>query len=133
MFEGSCLCKRVTYEIRGDIFNPRYCHCEICRKFSGTGSAAWGMIRTDALNITSMESPVTKFDSGGGLRVFCSTCGSPLWFEPTSLPEYRGVTLGSVDVGDVPMPGMHLWMKSKASWVSITDALPQHETHPTRS
>jgi hypothetical protein len=25
---------------------------------------------------------------------------------------------------------MHVWMKSKVSWESISDDLPQHDTHP---
>lgn len=132
MFKGSCLCGRVTFDVHGDIFNPRYCHCANCRKFAGTGPAAWGMIRTETLEITSAETEVTRFDSGGGLRVFCRTCGSPLWYEPTALSEYRGIALGAIDEGSVPAPGMHLWTKSKPSWVSISDALPQFETHPSR-
>jgi hypothetical protein len=76
------------------------------------------------------EGSVTKYDSGGGLRVFCSTCGSPLWYEPAGLPQFRGVPLGAIDDRGVPQPQMHVWTKSKLSWVSIPDDLPQHETHP---
>jgi hypothetical protein len=126
---GSCLCGNVSYEIKGPIHNARYCHCANCRKFSGTAYAAWGLVQTAQLAIAPSEAGVTKYDSGGGLRVFCATCGSPLWYEPASLPQYRGIPLGAID-GDVPAPAMHVWTKSKAPWVSISDELPQHETHP---
>lgn len=130
MSEGSCLCGGVTFEVRGGILNPRYCHCANCRKFAGTAPAAWAMVRTEDFVLTSPEAHVTRYDSGGGLRVFCATCGSSLWYEPKGLDEYRGVALGAFDSGHVPAPTMHLWTKSKASWVSIADGLTQHETFP---
>jgi hypothetical protein len=133
MIKGSCLCEAVALEIEGSIHNARYCHCANCRKFSGTAYAAWGLVRSDALTTIPVEPSVTGYDSGGGLRVFCTTCGSPLWYEPAGLAGYRGIPLGVIHEGAVPTPAMHVWTKSKAPWVSITDGLPQHETHPQPS
>ena len=129
MLKGSCLSGKVSYEINGVIHSTRFCHCVTCRKFSGTACAAWGVVQTGQLIVLGSESNVTKYDSGGGLRAFCSSCGSPLWYEPANLPAFRGVPLGVIDEGDVPTPEMHVWTKSKVSWASI-DELPQHETHP---
>lgn len=130
MSRGSCLCKKVSIEIRGAIHNARFCHCSNCRKFSGTAFAAWGLVETRHFIVNAASSDVTRYDSGGGLRAFCSSCGSPLWYEPANVPAFRGVPLGVVDEGDVPTPGMHVWTKSKAAWASIDDTLPQHDTHP---
>ena len=128
--KGSCLCGRVSLESRGTIHNGRICHCTNCRKFSGTASAAWGLVQADHLSVRGTEH-VTKYDAGsGGLRVFCSSCGSPLWYEPANVPAFRGIPLGVIDEGDVPTPGMHVWTKSKVSWASMDDSLPRHETHP---
>jgi hypothetical protein len=128
--KGSCLCKAVSFEIEGTVHNARYCHCTNCRKFSGTAYAAWGLVPTDKFTVIPAQGGVTKFDSGGGLRVFCSACGSPLWYEPAGMQQYRGIPLGVIDDGNVPAPQLHLWTKSKVPWVTITDDLPQHETHP---
>ena len=128
--KGSCLCGCVTYEIDGEIHNARYCHCTNCRKFSGTAYAAWGLARTDRFVVTSSPDNVTKYDSGGGLRVFCTTCGSPLWYEPNGLPQFRGIPLGAIDDRAVASPTMHVWTQSKVEWASIGDGLPQHPTHP---
>src|SRR5262245_21917704 len=99
--KGSCLCGRVAYQIEGAVHSPRYCHCTNCRKFSGTAYAAWGLVQTAQMTLAS-DGSVTKYDSGGGLRVFCSTCGSPLWFEPAALPQFRGIPLGAIDDRGVP-------------------------------
>jgi hypothetical protein len=128
--KASCLCGCVTYEITGPIQRARYCHCAHCRKFSGTSHAAWGLIETVHLVVDPSTTSVGKYDSGNGLRVFCSSCGSPLWYEPTRMPQFRGISLGVIDDEGVPGPEMHVWMKSKVSWAAILDDLPQHETHP---
>jgi hypothetical protein len=128
--KASCLCGGVIYEITGPILRPRYCHCADCRKFAGTGQAAWGLIETAHLVMSQSTSAVSKYDSGKGLRVFCSKCGSPLWYEPTAMSQYRGIPLGVLDDEGVPQPQMHVWVKSKMSWESILDGLPQHPTHP---
>jgi hypothetical protein len=88
------------------------------------------LAETSRLTLTPSEPNVTKFNSGGGLRVFCSACGSPLCYEPVGLPQFRGIPLGVIDEGSVAKPAMHVWTKSKAAWASIIDGLPQHDTHP---
>jgi hypothetical protein len=101
MIKGSCLCGNVTLEIAGPLHNARFCHCANCRKFSGTASAAWGLIQTDQLTVSpSMNSSVSKYNSGGGLRAFCASCGSPLWYEPDGRPQYRGIPLGTREAGE---------------------------------
>ena len=128
--KASCLCRGVTYEITGPIQRTRYCHCAHCRKFSGTAHAAWGLIETAHLTVERSSGGFSKYNSGNGLRVFCSSCGSPLWYEPTGLPQFRGIPLGVIDDEGVPVPQMHVWTKSKVSWASISDELPQYDTHP---
>jgi hypothetical protein len=128
--KGSCLCGGVSFDIDGAIHNARYCHCTNCRKFSGTAYAAWGLVQTDRLTVHAAHANVTRYDSGGGLRAFCASCGSPLWFEPSALPQFRGIPLGAIDDPGAPTPAIHVWTKSKAPWISIADDLPQHPTHP---
>ena len=127
---ASCLCGGVTYEITGPIHRARYCHCTHCRKFSGTAAAAWGLIETGHLTLTRANSGLSKYSSGHGLRVFCQTCGSPLWYEPTDVSQFRGIPLGVIDDPGAPGPQMHVWIQSKTDWESISDGLPQFNQHP---
>jgi hypothetical protein len=128
--KGSCLCGDVSLRIEGPLRNARFCHCANCRKFSGTAYAAWGLVQAEHLTVTPPESKVTKFNSGKGLRAFCTSCGSPLWYEPAGMPQLLGIPLGVIDAGDVPKPAMHVWTKSKVDWISMPDDCPVHETHP---
>jgi len=130
MLKASCACGKVAFEIHGAIHSARYCHCTTCRKFSGTASAAWGLAQAIDVTMLRGEANISRFDSGGGLRAFCSSCGAALWYEPAQLPEYRGIPLGVIDTGDVPAPQMHVWTQSQVAWAPITDALPQYPKHP---
>ena len=131
MIKGSCLCRLVRFEINGPVEQSRYCHCENCRKFSGTAQSAWGLTATSAFTLMTPNAKLTKFDAGsGGLRTFCAVCGSPLWFEPAQMPEFRGIALGAIDEGEVSAPVMHLWTRSSPEWETIEGDLPQYETIP---
>ena len=133
MIHGSCLCKSTTFTISGDLHSTRLCHCVNCTKFAGTSPAAWAMADISTLEVTTAGSSVSKFNSGRGLRCFCSNCGSPVWFESLDYPEIIGIPLGVVDSGEIPAPEKHLWTQSKPTWCGINDDLPQHKTHPAES
>jgi hypothetical protein len=130
MIKGSCLCGAVAFQIEGALHSARYCHCTNCRKFSGTAYAARALAQAAQLAVTASEAAVTKYDSGGGLRVFCASCGCPLWYEPNGLPQFRGIPLGVIDGVGAPKPEMHVWTKSMVGWATISDDLPIHENHP---
>lgn len=133
MIHGSCLCKSITFELGGELRSARYCHCENCRKFSGMSPAVWAMAESAQLAITSEAASIAQYDSGRGVRCFCSNCGSPLWFKSLDDPEIVAIPLGVLDDSDIPPPEKHLWVKSKPAWCAITDKLPQFETHPSES
>lgn len=128
---ASCLCGGISFEIAGPIHHVRFCHCANCRKFSGASHSAWGLIDTAHLIIGQLNTSITRYNAGNGFRAFCSNCGSPLWYEPTGLPHFRGIPLGVIDRDEsVPSPELHVWTRSKVSWAPILDDLPQYETHP---
>lgn len=129
MYHASCLCQAFRFTIGGELKAPRYCHCANCTKFAGTSPASWVIAKRSNITMTS-SADMTKFDSGRGLRCFCPTCGSPLWFQSLDYPDIVAVPLGVIDDGDVPPPEMHIWVRSKPGWCSITDELPQHAGNP---
>ena len=134
MIRGSCLCGGIKFEIDGAVVMSRYCHCVNCRKFSGTAQAAWGLANAAEFRQTASDTDVSKYDAGSGsLRTFCSSCGSPLWFEPQDMPAFRGVALGAIDEGDVSAPEVHLWVRSSPQWETIEGDLPCHDTIPQSS
>ncbi|MGI9235684.1 MAG: GFA family protein [Woeseiaceae bacterium] len=129
MISGSCLCGSVQLTLDGDLTSARYCYCTNCTKFAGTAPATWAIAERSKLEVNS-RGHVKKFNSGKGLRCFCTDCGSPVWFESLDYPDMVAIPLGVLDDGAVPAPTAHIWTQSKPDWCRITDKLPQHASYP---
>jgi hypothetical protein len=78
---GSCLCKKVTYSFPADAaVSAHHCHCEDCRKSTGSGKATIVLVLDQALKISGEIKYFSVVGSGGNKvsRGFCEACGSPL-------------------------------------------------------
>jgi len=129
MLTASCLCRAVSFEITTPLEDARHCHCENCRKFTGAGSAQWAITHVKGLNITS-SATIQRYNSGGGMRCFCATCGSPLWFESALDKNLVAIPLGVLDEGQIPKPESHIWTQSCPTWFDICDDLECYPTNP---
>ena len=98
--EGRCLCGHVSYEYRGTIGSAGYCHCEDCRRC--TGSAFNVSVRFDLADFHIAGGQPKRFtkraDSGNELtRHFCPECGSPIYTSSPRHPEFVYVKAGTLD------------------------------------
>lgn len=128
---GSCLCGAVRFEVDG-VFERFYlCHCEHCRKDTGSAHAANLFSTTAALRWLAGEDAVRRFDlpSTRHSRSFCSTCGSAL----PSL-QMDGALLvvpaGSLNSELTMRPDAHLFIASKARWDETLEQLPRFAKFP---
>jgi hypothetical protein len=114
---GSCLCGAVRFEIEGDFEHFYLCHCEHCRKDTGSAHAANLFTSTAALRWLSGQDRVTVFNlpNTRHRHCFCSTCGS-------ALPDLQmsgallKVPAGSLDTEVSLRPEAHLFFSSRANW-----------------
>jgi hypothetical protein len=72
MLVGSCLCKGIRFQIAGAHSKVIVCHCSLCRKTSGTSSAAYIVIGYDQLTWLSGQDLVKS----GPKHSFCRECGA---------------------------------------------------------
>lgn len=114
---GSCLCGKIAFEIDGTFDRFFLCHCEYCRKDTGSAHAANLFSSTAQLKWLSGEDKIKTFDfeSSGHIKSFCSDCGSAL---PNI--QMNGTLLcvpaGSLD-SDVPIvPQGHIYFSHRANW-----------------
>jgi len=114
---GSCLCGKVTFEVDGDFEKFFLCHCEHCRKDTGSAHAANLFSSSAKLKWLSGEDMVRTFDykSSGHIKSFCPDCGSAL---PNI--QMNGALLvvpaGSLDVDVSIKPDGHIFCANKANW-----------------
>ena len=52
VYQGSCLCQGIRYEIKGDIGDIIQCHCQRCRKANGTAFATNAPVKSTDFKIT---------------------------------------------------------------------------------
>lgn len=129
--KGSCLCGTVRFEINGELNHFFLCHCQHCRKDTGSAHAANVFSSTAQLHWLSGETQVKHFrlkDSRHG-KSFCSECGSALPWQ-SSDPELLVIPAGSLDEALPLKPQAHLFTASKADWDDGFGDLPRFAQLP---
>jgi hypothetical protein len=130
---GSCLCGEVTFEIEGDFEKFYLCHCERCRKDTGSAHAANLFTSTAKLKWLSGQEKAKTFHfcSEGHIKCFCTNCGS-------ALPNIQmdGILLvvpaGSIDSDIDIKPQGHIYYANKANWDNELEKVPKFEELPNK-
>jgi hypothetical protein len=126
VYQGSCLCNNVRYEVSGELGEFGYCHCTSCRKASGTAHAANAPVERAEFRLVHGADTLREFESSPGkFRAFCSRCGSPLYAYLSATRDTLRLRLGSLDTAFTKQPTAHTWVSDKAPWDPIGDELPQ--------
>lgn len=129
---GSCLCGAVRFEVEGDFERFYLCHCERCRKDTGSAHAA-NLFATGArLRWRSGEENLRSFALPGTRhrRSFCAVCGS-------ALPDLQMdgallvVPAGSLDTPLALAPDAHIFTASRAGWDHELERIPSLERAPS--
>lgn len=128
---GSCLCGQVRFEIDGAFDHFFLCHCQHCRKDTGSAHSA-NLFSTQAqLNwllggekVRSFQLPGTRHQ-----KSFCTDCGS-------AMPGHHMdgallvVPAGSLDSAVPNRPDAHLFGSSRANWDDHLETIISHDGLP---
>ena len=131
---GSCLCGTIRYQTTGSPDRFYHCHCQRCRKATGTGHASNLLFKPDSFDWTAGEDQLTKYKFPDAKRFgtcFCKNCGSNM---PRVAPDQSFVVLpaGSLDTSPTIKPMARIFWDSRADW-SCEDTVTQHSTYPPTS
>jgi hypothetical protein len=104
---GPCLCGGVNFEYSGIVGPANYCHCEDCRRC--TGSAFNIGVRFERSKFRIISGTPNRFtkrgESGRELtRHFCPGCGSPIFKSAPKHPDLVYVKAGVFDDPSVIHP-----------------------------
>lgn len=132
VFTGGCLCRAVTYRIEGDPVVAAHCHCGDCQKLTGAGHATGAMFSEAGVEIAGKPATYRlTADSGAQVtRLFCATCGSPLFGKNDRMPGFMTVAAGTLDNPGAITPQMVLFVRNRPHWDVMDAALPAFETQP---
>jgi hypothetical protein len=129
---GSCLCGEVRFEIEGEFESFYLCHCEYCRKDTGSAHAANLFSSTATLRWLSGIENVRRFNLSATRhsKCFCGTCGSALPIMQTS-GEMLVVPAGSLDTKVPIRPNAHIFVSNRAVWDASLERVPTVDRFPS--
>jgi hypothetical protein len=127
---GSCLCGGVEFEVAQAPETLRYCHCESCKKLSGSIGTVNGRVPSNAIRILEGRELLQTFQPAeGSAKTFCRTCGSNLFGGGWPDSETTSVRASALDDPFAARPSTHLFVRSVAAWETLPDdGLERFET-----
>jgi hypothetical protein len=122
---GHCYCGAVKFEISGESDWIGHCHCESCRRHSGSVMTTFAGFRPQQVVFTGAMP--NRFSSDDGVtRSFCGQCGSPVAYESSDRPSDIHLQLGLFDDLEAMPPSNHSFLNEKVSWLQADDHLPEN-------
>ena len=126
-YEGGCLCGAVRYRVTGRPIWTAFCHCQSCRRATGSAVAAYAGYAADRFNVIKGE--LSRFASSDGVqRGFCGRCGTPLTFEGARWPGEIHLHIGALDEPEAFPPEGQGFEEERLSWLHVSASGDATET-----
>lgn len=92
LYQGSCHCGKIAFEVEGDLYAVKECNCSLCRRL---GALRWFVPR-NAVRFSTPESNLSSYQFGKKRihHYFCSTCGCA----PLGGGTHNGIEMLSINV-----------------------------------
>ncbi len=127
--QGSCLCGGFRFEIDEAAGPFELCHCNRCRKVSGSGTIAALGVQAEQYRVLAgtelrctYEAPLLN-QPPAYQTYFCRVCGSPL---PPPDPEgWFEIPAGLLDDDPGLQPDKHIFVELAPAWDKLDDSLPR--------
>jgi hypothetical protein len=121
----------VRYRLTSEPLFAHCCHCLNCQRQTGSAFVINLLIETDRVELVAgAPQPVdVPRDDGSSQRVFrCPSCQVAVYSQ-YGHPEVRFVRGGTLDDPTVVTPDVHIFTRSKLSWVALPESVPAFEVY----
>jgi hypothetical protein len=132
--EGGCACGAVRYRLTSDPLFTHCCHCLNCQRQTGSAFVINLLIEADRVELLAgAPQPVdVPRDDGSKQRISrCPTCQVAVYSD-YGRPEVLFVRAGTLDRPESVTPDVHIFTKSKLSWVTLPESVPAFEVYYDR-
>lgn len=123
---GRCLCGRLQFELRGRRLWVAHCHCQSCRRNTGSAMATFVGYNKEQLTYTRGERKFYQ-SSPGVQRGFCADCGTPMTYEADRCPDEVHLYISTIDNPEAFRPQLHVFVGERIPWLELEDDLPRYE------
>lgn len=133
MRTGRCLCGACSYEIDGDPIVVAHCHCLDCQKLSGAGHTTGAMFPEASVTLHGKPAAFSLTSESGNTvtRLFCGSCGAPLFGKNTGMPGFITVSVGTIDAPDRLTPQVAVFTRSRRPWDIVDADVASFEAQPS--
>ncbi|OOF91510.1 hypothetical protein ASPCADRAFT_210883 [Aspergillus carbonarius ITEM 5010] len=136
VISGSCLCGGIQYEITDQPLKRMLCHCDNCRKATGSSFMANSLLKQSQFYIKTGESLIQRYKdtnvvSGNALiRRFCRVCGSPVYASSSVYEQFVAVTSGTMDGEEARTwkPQDEYYCKSRREYLPVLEETKRLDT-----
>ena len=130
---GRCLCGAIRYEIDGEPFRIANCHCDDCRKATGSAYATNLFFKEEQIKI--LQGAPKKFEHLADshntmIKEFCSDCGSQVFGSGANRPGVKNIKVGSIDDARFVKPQVNLYTAHALSCSYIDDEIDNFQGMP---
>jgi hypothetical protein len=127
--EGGCACGAVRYRLTSEPLFVHCCHCLNCQRQTGSAFVINLLIEADRFELLAGEPrPIdVPRDDGSEQRIYrCPDCQTAIFSEYGN-PKVRFVRGGTLDEPSSVTPDVHIYVRSKVSWLTLPDSGPAFE------
>lgn len=91
IYQGSCHCGDIAFEVEGDLQGLAECNCSICSK----RGALWWFVKRDQVKFSTPENHLSTYQFGKKKisHHFCANCGCA----PLGTSLYNGVAMAAIN------------------------------------
>jgi hypothetical protein len=131
-FSGRCLCGEVRYTCSAEPAMAGHCHCEDCRRSSGSGHCSHLAVPEASVSLTGETKGYARAADSGNVvtRHFCPTCGAAVFSTNAGMPGMMFLRASSLDDLEVFKPQLHVYAARAASWDHRDERLPAFDKMP---
>ena len=133
VLRGSCLCRKVRYEVTEPFRAVFNCHCRRCRKARAAAHTTNGFVSAEGMRFLSGQEQIVEYklpEAKYFTHSFCGCCGSGV----PRISAERGIAVipfGTLDDDPGQGAGAHIFTAYKAPWFEIgEDGLKRFEEGP---
>jgi hypothetical protein len=94
-----------------------------CQRRTGSAFAVQARFRRQDVSVAGNATPFTRTGDSGSRTTFhfCPACGSTLYWEPQSMPEFVVVAVGAFADPGFALPSVSFYEDRKHPWVALPD------------
>ena len=124
-FEGGCDCRFIRYRLARSPLFVHCCHCRWCQRETGSAFVLNALVETECVERLDGEPEMvlTPSASGNGQQIArCPRCRIALWSHYAGAgPKFAFVRVGTLDAPAACPPDIHIYTRSKLSWVTLPE------------